>query len=254
MTVYDKTVWTDNETPISAANMNKIENGIGDAHDTLNAATSAATADVIVKRDASGRMKAAAPVASDDVALKSTVDTHAAITTAPVHGSTSAATPNTLAHRDANGQINVGTPTASNHIITKGYVDPHVTYYVPSDNVLLSLPTERTGVSSYKQFNIAMPGKYRIKGEYKSSVSGNSAAANLRYGLTPGSAGSGSGDSISTSSDTYATFSIDTPFLPGNSIIILIIVASGAPIMSMRNVTLCGDPVIGTTNTFNGTD
>ncbi|TCM89591.1 hypothetical protein EV294_11256 [Paenibacillus sp. BK033] len=120
---YTKTDWKDNETPISAANMNKIENGIAGAHTTIDEATSAATPDTIARRDANGRMKAAAPVESDDVALKSTVDTHAAITTAPVHGSTSAATPNTLAHRDANGQFSVGAPTADTHAATKAYVD-----------------------------------------------------------------------------------------------------------------------------------
>lgn len=42
----------------------------------LNAATNAATALTLVLRDAAGRFKAASPAASDDVAIKSTVDEH----------------------------------------------------------------------------------------------------------------------------------------------------------------------------------
>jgi hypothetical protein len=235
--------------------MNKIENGIADAHATIDAATSAATADKLVKRDANGRFKAAAPAASDDVALKGTVDTHAAITTAPVHGSTSAATPNTLAHRDANGQINVGTPTANSHTATKVYVDTIAATYVPSDNVVLSLPTERdsqTGI--LKKINITKPGSYRIKGEYKSGS--NTSTITLEFRVSYDGSNSSLDDqvcsSLTSTSTTYATFSSDTLYLPGN--VVVYILANGTIASYIRNVTLCGDPVPGYTRPFSGTD
>jgi hypothetical protein len=75
---------TQEGTPISAANMNKIEQGIADAH--------------------------------------SSVDSHAAATTG-VHGATSAATANRIVQRDANGRINIADPTSASHATTKNYVD-----------------------------------------------------------------------------------------------------------------------------------
>jgi hypothetical protein len=245
LTVYNKTVWADNETPISAANMNKIETGIGDAHDTLNAATSAATPDVIVKRDANGRMKAVAPAASDDVALKSTVDTHAAITTAPVHGSTSAATPNTLAHRDANGQFNVGTPTADTHTATKVYADNLSKHIALSDDVLLSKPDEvGNNGGGVGFFHISKPGRYRLKGEIQSGTNGSSAGFDCRFGLV--SAGNLTADSVSgasTTSSTYSSFSIDLPYIPGHCRMLLY--ASSGTTCRVRNLTLCGVEVVG---------
>ena len=47
---------------------------INDAISSLNSATSAATPNTIVQRDANGRFKAAAPAAADDVARKAEVD------------------------------------------------------------------------------------------------------------------------------------------------------------------------------------
>ncbi|OBZ08935.1 hypothetical protein A8L34_22565 [Bacillus sp. FJAT-27264] len=111
----------------------------------LDAAVSAATANAIIKRDASGRAQVAAPSAAGDIARKDTVDaaittaagdattksnavqtnltTHVAVTSLGVHGSTSAATANTLMHRDAAGRSKAVAPIASDDIAIKSTVD-----------------------------------------------------------------------------------------------------------------------------------
>lgn len=96
---------------------------------TFDAATSAATASTLMKRDASGRAKVAAPSASTDIALKSTVDDHAAIEAAPVHGSTDAATASKLVHRDAAGRAKFADPSVASDAATKGYVDSALVTY-----------------------------------------------------------------------------------------------------------------------------
>lgn len=53
---------------------NLLAKGWQDTKTTVDAATSAATVNTLAKRDGSGRFKAAAPSASTDVAIKSTVD------------------------------------------------------------------------------------------------------------------------------------------------------------------------------------
>jgi hypothetical protein len=79
-----------------------------------HSATSAATANRLIVRDASGRAKVAAPSASDDIARKNEVDaeataratadsTHAALT-AP-HSASATATANRLALRDGSGDL-----------------------------------------------------------------------------------------------------------------------------------------------------
>ena len=94
MSDYTKTVWVNAGTPaINDTNLNKIEDGIDTAHSELathealessvHGAVSAATASKIMIRDASGRVKVAAPSATDDIAILSTVtdavSTHNAI-------------------------------------------------------------------------------------------------------------------------------------------------------------------------------
>ena len=74
---------------ITAAIIDQIETDFLD-HKAVEAAgvhgsASAATANKLMHRDASGRAKVAAPSASDDIARKSEVDTHAALTTG-AHG------------------------------------------------------------------------------------------------------------------------------------------------------------------------
>lgn len=99
-----------------------------DALNALNAlfvnesdATSAATPNKVVKRDANGRFKAVAPTASDDVAILGTVTAHSSLTAA--HGATSSATASRIILRDSSGRAQVSTPSASADIATKGYVD-----------------------------------------------------------------------------------------------------------------------------------
>ena len=88
--------------------------------------TTAATANKIVHRDASGRAKVAAPGAATDIALKSTVTddiaTHAALSAAGTHGSTTAATANKLVHRDAAGRAKVAAPGAASDVALKSTV------------------------------------------------------------------------------------------------------------------------------------
>lgn len=92
MTDYVKTTWQDEPstaTPLSAANLNRMEDGIDTAHSEL--------------------------------------DTHVGGTAAPVHGSAVVATADRLMHRDAAGRSQVATPQAAADIATKGYVDTAVT-------------------------------------------------------------------------------------------------------------------------------
>ncbi|WP_218103730.1 pyocin knob domain-containing protein [Paenibacillus hemerocallicola] len=68
-----KTNWTMGET-VQPADMNQIGQEINTNTTAIQAATSAATANTLVQRDASGRFKAAAPSAADDVARKAEID------------------------------------------------------------------------------------------------------------------------------------------------------------------------------------
>lgn len=83
---YNKTLWNDNVTPLSAQNMNHIEQGIADAHANLDA-------------------HAAAADPHPQYATDADVSAHAASTAAGTHGSATGASANTLAHRDANGDL-----------------------------------------------------------------------------------------------------------------------------------------------------
>lgn len=112
----------------------------------LDAATSVATANAIVSRDAGGRFRAVDPSVAGDVATKGYVDTglaahagtggatHAAATgsvngfmpsadKAKLDAATSAATPSTIVLRDAAGRAKVAAPAASDDVATKAYVD-----------------------------------------------------------------------------------------------------------------------------------
>lgn len=100
---------------LNVSDNTQLATAIGDIvsdHATLtnpHSATSTATADRLILRDASGRAKVSAPSASDDIARKAEVDaatssvtTHAALTNP--HSATSAATANRMVLRDANGR------------------------------------------------------------------------------------------------------------------------------------------------------
>jgi hypothetical protein len=113
---------------------------------TAHSATSAATINRIIMRDASGRAKVAAPAAADDIARLDTftghtdavaphsghetlagaqdkVNTHNAVTSA--HSATSAATASRIMMRDASGRAKVAAPSAADDIARKDTVDAH---------------------------------------------------------------------------------------------------------------------------------
>lgn len=90
---------------------------------TAHSATSAATPERIVKRDAAGRAKIVDGAAADDAATKGQVDTHAALTDA--HSATPAATADRIVMRDASGRAKVAVPAASDDVARKGEVDDH---------------------------------------------------------------------------------------------------------------------------------
>ena len=87
---------------------------------------SASTASTIMQRDSAGRAKVVAPAASDDIARKDTVDTHAALTGSSAHGAVSAATANQIIVRDAAGRAKVAAPAATDDIARKDTVDSAV--------------------------------------------------------------------------------------------------------------------------------
>lgn len=68
-----KTNWTMGQT-VQPADMNQIGQEINASTTAIQAATPAATGNTLVQRDASGRFKAAAPSAADDVARKAEID------------------------------------------------------------------------------------------------------------------------------------------------------------------------------------
>lgn len=68
-----KTDWKMDDT-VMPADMNQIGQEINDLNESVEAATSVATANAIIKRDASGRAKVAAPVEPDDIARKADID------------------------------------------------------------------------------------------------------------------------------------------------------------------------------------
>lgn len=115
-------------------------------------AVSAATANKVVKRDANGRAKVAAPVASDDIAIKGTVDTHANLT-AP-HGAATVATANRLALRDAGGRLEAARGVSGDDLVNFGQFGTTL------------------GTSGYQD----LPGGFIMQwGEAPSSVVGNGA-------------------------------------------------------------------------------
>src|SRR5690606_37547931 len=83
---YNPLEWRDGpegETPITAAALNRMEQGIKEAHDTLDShiqdggahgANVSAVPDAIVRRDSQGRAQFANPSAAQDAANKAYVD------------------------------------------------------------------------------------------------------------------------------------------------------------------------------------
>ncbi len=120
-----------------------------------NVFSGSASAKSGVSRDASGRTKMAAPSASDDVAIKQTVDNeatarsnadsaHAALTAAGTHGSTVSATANRGVHRDASGRAQFAAPSASADAAIKQTVDDEATARSNADSAHAALTAAGT--------------------------------------------------------------------------------------------------------------
>jgi hypothetical protein len=137
-----KTDWQMGDT-VKPDDLNQIGQEINENADAItdhvaattgvHGATSAATPNTIVQRDAQGRIKAAAPSAASDVARKAEVDAvqtnlnnHVNATTG-VHGATSAATPNTIVQRDSAGRFKAAAPAASDDVARKAETDAALT-------------------------------------------------------------------------------------------------------------------------------
>lgn len=113
---YSRVNWQDGQaggTPLSAGNLNIMDEGIKNAHDRLDAATPSATANTLMSRDANGRSKVSSPVASDDIATKGYVD----------GVGTNAANANTIMRRDSGGRAKVAAPVALDDIARMAEVD-----------------------------------------------------------------------------------------------------------------------------------
>src|SRR5690606_34961951 len=132
---YTPLEWKDGPqggTPITAAALNRMEQGIVDAHAVIDAATSGAQANTLVRRDSNGRASVADPTSASHIATKGYVDSHANATS--VHGATSSATANRLVIRDSAGRAQFATPSAAADAATKGYVDQKVRFRVIRTN------------------------------------------------------------------------------------------------------------------------
>lgn len=117
----------------------------------------------------------------------------------------------------------------------------HTSYISPSDNVLLSLPTERSGTGQMKKIQVNRAGRYRLKGEYRSTANGTTVTANLHSADNPVTT------QLSANTLTYAAFSADLGYIAENAYI-YINVNSASP-MFLRNITLCGTEVYDNPNT-----
>lgn len=125
-----------------------IENQTAPVHGSA----SAATPSKLVHRDANGRTKMAAPSASDDVAIKSTVDTvqtnlntHANLTNP--HLATDAATASRLVLRDASGRAKIATPAVAADIANFESITTVERFTALSDVVNHNNPTQRSKYS-----------------------------------------------------------------------------------------------------------
>lgn len=116
------TAW--NSLEYAAMTPAEVAAAIADAVGDPTPEATAATPDTLVLRDGSGRAKIAAPSASDDIARKAEVDTHAALTNP--HSATSLATASRLVLRDGSGRARFATPSNVDDAATKGYVDDAV--------------------------------------------------------------------------------------------------------------------------------
>jgi hypothetical protein len=118
-----------------------------DAQEYLGA-VSAATADRVIIRDASGRAKVAAPSAGDDIAIKTTVTDHSGQTSA--HGATAAATASRMMIRDASGRAQVADPSAALDIVNKQSVEAYIDTVTDQELFTTSSPTFADGTFATK--------------------------------------------------------------------------------------------------------
>jgi hypothetical protein len=108
------------------------------------AATNAATASTIIKRDANGRAQVVDPSVNADIATKGYVDTGLATKSATTHthtdltNATDSATASTLVKRDANGRFDAADPAASSDVATKNYTDTTTASAVSVHNAITS--------------------------------------------------------------------------------------------------------------------
>lgn len=127
----------------------------------VHGATSAATANKIAIRDASGRLQVATPSAANDAANKSYVDSkstgdagavqtnltnHINNQASGVHGATPEATAGKLIIRDSSGRAKVANPSAVTDIANKQYVDNKT--WNANDITAGTLPIARGGTGA----------------------------------------------------------------------------------------------------------
>ena len=114
----------------------------------VNAATPEAVASMLVRRDASGRARFAAPAAAGDAATKAYADSVGSV----------AAAPNTVMRRDATGRSQTVDPLAGADLATKAYADTKVTQ---SAAALFAVKAESVGFMAHgTNANAARPVGY----------------------------------------------------------------------------------------------
>ncbi|WP_138755129.1 pyocin knob domain-containing protein [Paenibacillus sinopodophylli] len=127
----------------------------------------------------------------------------------------------------------------------------HTTTITPSDTVIMTANTERSGAgSTLKSFNVKYGGRYRIKGEMRVATAGNTggilawinaAATNpIFMGSMLSQANALPNNSPLTTSASYVVFSVDFEVaIPPNSSISIAAIQNNVQTF-IRNVTICG--------------
>jgi len=113
---YTRVNWQDGPsggTPLSAANLNVMDQGIADAHADLDAATASPASNELIRRDANGRAQVAAPTESAHICTKGYADGLG----------TPAEIPDSIVRRDGNGRFQAAHPVGGNDVATRDYVD-----------------------------------------------------------------------------------------------------------------------------------
>ncbi|MGG1638239.1 hypothetical protein [Paenibacillus sp. NRS-1760] len=140
-----------------------------------------------------------------------------------------------------------------NNGIWTEWIPLYQTYIIPGDTVILSSPAEKAGEYNLKTFRVKRAGKYRVKGEWRTTDNGYAGTMSIRLAIA--SAGNLTADSmnygVGTTSSTFSAFSFDFDLaVPENTTIVLYGhrgSSSPYPIIVIRNVTLCGTEVFDNT-------